>query len=268
MLNETFCMADLDKRISIVSVETQKTYKGQNRFGKEIKVDLIAQCTDAELVNVEFTMQERKTSANRSIYYLCRIIVDSLSRGDDYSCLSSVTQVNFLNYTPRGIKDDRLVNVMRLMDTNKKSRRVSLTIIDVHMNRILISLKTLHDCNDNVLFKCLYFLCNKHVTEEERMLEVSEEGLKEFARLYEDLMSNQELYKLYRGHKDWERDLRAEKNEVLKEGFEKGMVKGMAEANLEAVLRMHNDRLDLETISRYVGLPVDQVKTIIESQKS
>lgn len=157
MLNETFCMADLDKRISIVSVETQKTYKGQNRFGKEIKVDLIAQCTDAELVNVEFTMQERKTSANRSIYYLCRIIVDSLSRGDDYSCLSSVTQVNFLNYTPRGIKDDRLVNVMRLMDTNKKSRRVSLTIIDVHMNRILISLKTLHDCNDNVLFKCLYF---------------------------------------------------------------------------------------------------------------
>lgn len=48
------------------------------------------------------------------------------------------------------------------------------------------------------------------------MLEVSEEGLKEFARLYEDLMSNQELYKLYRGHKDWERDLRAEKNEVLK----------------------------------------------------
>lgn len=42
----------------------------------------------------------------------------------------------------------------------------------------------------------------------------------------------------------------------------------MAEANLEAVLRMHNDRLDLETISRYVGLPVDQVKTIIESQKS
>jgi len=100
------------------------------------------------------------------------------------------------------------------------------------------------------------------------MLEVSEEGLKEFARLYEDLMSNQELYKLYRGHKDWERDLRAEKNELLKEGFEKGMVKGMAEANLEAVLRMHNDRLDLETISRYVGLPVDQVKTIIESQKS
>ncbi len=54
------------------------------------------------------------------------------------------------------------------------------------------------------------------------------------------------------------------KSEGIEEGIEMGIQEGILKNKVEMILNMNNDNVSLETMSKYSGLKIDEIKKIIQ----
>ena len=83
-----------------------------------------------------------------------------------------------------------------------------------------------------------------------------------------DMVSDEEMYGRYYNWKEEQEKLNnsiiaEERDDAKKEGFEQGIQKNQR----EVVINMYKDNLQIETISKYTNLSLEEIKNIINNSK-
>ncbi len=238
-----------DAQIEFLDTETQGEYQ-DSKIGR---FDLKVKLKDGEVVYIEMQKGKEEHLIKRMEFYLSRIISDQLNSGDLYKDISKVYGIFFLNY------DSKIFTKMftKLEECDKLNLEQTYDI----KTKYIINLKRAEEdkrFNEDFI-KLLKFITLKSSKE---MSDMAKEN-KKFEKAYSIVqkINSDPAYKDY----IWQKEKDAwDKASQMDQALTEGLKQGKEENTKELVLKMHQNNLDLETISKITQIPIEEIKSIIE----
>ena len=228
---------------------------GAGEVDRKAIFDLYCTSPSGERFIVEIQKAKQNYFKDRSVYYSTFPIQEQAKKGDwDYQ-LAAVYTIGILDFV---FDDDRheeqVRHIVKLKDQQCQDFYDKLTFIYLEMpnfNKAESELETDFDKWMYVL-KHLPYLQNRPAALQERIFEKLFEAA-EIARFdAEEKARYEESLKYYRDLKN-----------VVDTSYEEGR----AEEKVEVILKSHEAGLDIETISKITGTPIEEVKKAINEAK-
>ncbi|MBF0544319.1 MAG: Rpn family recombination-promoting nuclease/putative transposase [Candidatus Riflebacteria bacterium] len=249
--------------------ETEKT--------KQNRIDLKVKNNKDEIVIIEVQYEREFDFLQRILFGVSKTISENLDKGDKYSNLTKVYSVSILyfdfgqgaDYIYRGTTSFRGLyqnDELQLSKLQKKrfNKEFPCQIFPEHY---LLRVNSFNDIARTSLDEWMYFLKNEEIKsdfkakglirakEELDILKLSEEERRVYERYSDDLHYQASLY---------ESNYEFPYQEGLEKGLEKGLKKGKDQEKIETARRMLVDGFEEEKISRYSGLPIDEIRKLKE----
>ena len=254
----------------------------ETALDRQNRVDLKVRDDGGEIVLVEIQYERELDYLQRVLFGVSKVIVEHIGRGAPYAEVSRIVSVSILHfdlgrgedYVYRGTtefrglhKNDELLLNVRQRKFYRK-RRIS----DIYPEYYLLKVNQFDDVARDSLDEWIYFLKNGEIREGFRakgllkarreldVLRLSDGERREYERFEEDLHYRASMYETY--YSDGER-------EGMKKGKEEGIREGMEKGRHEERLRnAHNllDVIDDATISRRMGIPLEEVEALREKK--
>ncbi|AWK51275.1 transposase [Clostridium beijerinckii] len=171
-------------------------------------------------INVEIQLINQYNMIKRTIFYLSKMILSQLKKGEDYSALSRTITINILNFNY--LEEDNFIN--NYLYHNKKTKKMLSDLCEIIFIELPKFNITHKDYNDK-LHKWLTFLANPSGEEIQDMAKTDGEIKEAMDTLY-DISSDEELRRLIDLRElaimDEQNRLNGAKKEGIKEGIEQG----------------------------------------------
>lgn len=241
---------DIKGKVTVKNVRVPRTNKKErNKY-----LDLIVEYKNEKIIlelNNNF-----KRNYTRNLMYAFNTILNNynLNEGDYYKEITKVILVN-LNWFKRedlNIKPKEIIEV-KYPDYDVNS--YILKIINVNLDYFS---KLCYDEVDNL--DKLYKLLTIKNKEELNILIKNEKLLKSYGKKILNLSSNEEYR---REIMDEMIERHAMEQQRYFEGKKDGIYEGIEENQKVVVLNMYKDNLELELISKYTNLPIEEIKKIV-----
>jgi predicted transposase/invertase (TIGR01784 family) len=228
-----------------VSYET--TLDKLNYQNKAMRGDLIVKFDDI-IVNIEMYSTFNKETYNKSKSYIMRIYSTQLDRGDSYSSIEKVTQINFIDNVKFGISED--VKRTILIGDEITSDDFSMDIV-----RLDIARKIEYNQDDRFLL-WVKFLGAK--TREDRKEIAKGDGL---------LMALDTWLEQYTSDKDLDNFFRTYNDEYWNKRIyrEDGRLEGLEQKANEIAKSMLKDNVSIETIAKYTDMSLEDIQKLQNS---
>ncbi|MFC3799024.1 Rpn family recombination-promoting nuclease/putative transposase [Cohnella sp. GCM10012308] len=243
---------------------------------KEGVLDIRCETADREQINVEMQVGRYRHMEKRSLFYMGRLLADSIREGEDYSQLKKTICINILDYSFLPLA--HFHHSFQLYED--KARQYRLTdLIELHFIECP-KFRSGPYRRDDPLHRWLRFLDERTTPEQlEELIEMdptirnAEERL---SHLSEDDMTRMLYEAREKAQRDrvsflkdaWEegRETGWEtgRDEGLKEGLEKGLKQGKESAKEEIAIQMLQEGLDPATVARLAGLPHERIQQLAE----
>ncbi|MBQ7140997.1 MAG: Rpn family recombination-promoting nuclease/putative transposase [Bacilli bacterium] len=255
-------------------------------------LDLLVEINDEKQINIEMQNVDKNNMPERLEYYLSKKYVENIQKGEDYAKLKHVYGIYFLNYDDKNypnfysiienydtinkeliktVKTPIIYNlskineidnyhfteeekdILRFIKTKKESELKSMAKKRISLDE---AMRQLQEINADDELKTLLFYAEK-----KRLDELSDQKYKERI-IKEQKAAIKERNKAFQ-----KRDEAFQKRD---EAFQKRdeaikLVQNMKEAQLKNVINMLNDNLDINIISKYTNLTVDEILKIKKS---
>ena len=216
---------------------------------------------------------------DRIIYYSDRIFVDEYKEGDFYGNKKVISIWIFAENLTR-----RKKAISEIFPTFKENGEDNWEVVTENQRIIILELNKYQMTNDNfkdLLTNWVNFLKTPEYLENNPLKIENNELDKAIDKL--ELMSKNDQERYYiQSIKDYERDRASEKywesvearkeglkeglNKGLKEGLNKGLkegkLEGLKEKSIEIAKNMLKDNVDINIISKYSGLSVDEINLL------
>ena len=239
----SFLNAILKPANKITSVEIKGTdLEKQFIDDKYSRLDIKAETSNNEIINIEIQLKNEYNMIKRSLYYLSKMYEEQLKEGEDYSSLNRTVCINILNFKYLNTNKFHTGYRLKEIETNEELTDV----IEMHF----IEIPKLPEESDekDMLMAWTEFLRNPE-SEKVRSLEMSIEEIRE-AKDELIKMSNDSVQReIY----DMREKTRKDTVSALNEAERKGMKKGIE------IAKNFLDILDDETIALKTGLSIDEV---------
>jgi len=238
---------------------------------KSVIADLIVE----DLSGVKYVVEIDRSYTNLFLHKACfnssRLIVDSIYSNDDYSTIKKIININLAYFAFGDIKSPLHYGktVFYQMDRdhpqNLHLANTGLKYFDINNifpEYLVISLPLFDDEVKSELDEWLYMMKHSKVRDDFKspyMKKVSE-------RLNILKMTPEELdkYREYRNKVLKDRDyLVAAEEKGEARGEARGIEKGIEKGKIEIAHNMLEDKMSLETISKYSGLTIDEIKKLL-----
>ncbi len=231
------------------------TYIGGEEIAKRQEIqkkqstDMTIKITDHMQIIVEMNQAYQKHVFEKSSLYAMSRIVETTTSKKDYT---SIILINFDNFNQYETSDPILI--FQIQD--KKGHIEVNNYISYH-----VILENCSDKNYNVgkeIKKFANFIKEKRTI---KQLEEKYEGDEEYMsviRTVEELSKDPEFAGYY--------DIEEKHRQQLEDAKETGMDEGKAEANLSTAKKMLEDNMDIDIISKYTGLSIEQVEKLKKEQ--
>ncbi len=257
---------DIEKAsIEFLDTETQGNFIDD----KITRFDLRVKLPGGKVVYIEMQNVKQKELLNRMDFYLARVLTEQMQVSGKYQNLKSVYGIFFLNYNSEEF--NKMFTKLEICD--------KLNLEKTYDNRTMyvINLKQVEEDKrfDEDFIRLLKFITLESSKEMSDMARVNDKFEKAY-KLVQDINADPE-YRDYIWQKEKDKwDKEAELDYALSEGHEKGkaegilegkaegILEGKAENTKELVLKMHQNNLDLETISKITQMPIEEINSIIE----
>ena len=219
----SFLNAILKPVNKITSVEIKGTdLEKQFIDDKYSRLDIKAETSNYEIINIEIQLKNEYNMIKRSLYYLSKMYEEQLGEGEDYSKLNRTVCINILNF--KYLKTEKFHTGYRLkeLETNEELTDV----IEMHF----IEIPKLQEESDekDMLMAWTEFLRNPE-SEKFRSLEMSIEEIREAKDELIRLSNDNKQRELYEMRSKILKDKVSALNEAERKGIEKGRKEGIEE---------------------------------------
>ena len=243
----------------------------KNKNLKETIVDVKCITQNGSVVIIEIQLQGNSRFPERILYYWAANYSKLLKHGERYDELTPVISINLLNFNLDKTKN--IHSCYMLYEMNNKK------LLTDHLQIHIIELKKFRK---NVLSKDLNYWLKIFTSKnlEASMSEIVKEKpiMEEVQKKYNNFVKSRLMMMEYEKKEaylygnqimlDEERKLGRE--EGIKEGIEQGIEKGKEEGIKEGIKEtqismaknMKNDKVDLNTISKYTGLSIEEIEKL------
>jgi predicted transposase/invertase (TIGR01784 family) len=246
---------------SITLVNPQ--HKKQRKDGKSTTLDIEAVTDNDTIVDIEIQCERDGNLVNRAFYHQSRLVRDDLDEGQSYDSIPSIISIWLTNYneTLRQHHTHEAVYMFKANPVDEieiASERTRIFIID--LPKIDLKKATIKD----MFMVWMFFLKNPELIPEEFVEKVPEvhEALEELKIMSMD----DEFRAAYRAHIRAQNDRRSRetnaKAEGRKEGIAIGKEEGALETKKETAIKMLKKNVDLEDISEFTGLSLEEIRAL------
>lgn len=255
---------DMDKdetKITVSNVELPKDI--QKEYQK--KVDIIIYLDDTTIVNVEANTNKFKNIKRRNFIYMAKLYGLTLKKGED---VKKLEEADLYQLNINASKDDKDIgeNIYEL-----KSRFTGEVLID----NFTLHLKNI------AYYRDLYYTKGEKLNRADMWLVVlSSENYEELYKTVSQILDEKdtdifmdEVVRMNLEERvltEWEAKMLDEiekydtiknsKEEGFEDGFEEGKNSGIQKTKVETARKMLEDKLDINLISKYTGLSIDEIK--------
>ena len=212
---------------------------------------------DIHYFNIEFNFYRNDSKQKQLDSYTYQLYLGQLHNYKDYYKIKKIIQISIDSYDYFN-HNEFMYNVFFMDD--KYHEKESDDITKIHINLAYLQKLDYTDIEicGNKLMKDLYFL----ICENNNKLDVLYKG---------DVLMSEIINESKKIAGIMDLDLYMSDEELLARDqehyYQKGIEEGIAKNKKEMILNMYNDKLSLDTISKYSNLSIDDVKKIIEECK-
>ena len=238
----------------------------KNYSDKETIVDVKCITKNGTIVIIEVQLSGNSRFPERILYYWSTNYSKLLKKGEGYEDLTPVISINLLNFNLNK-KDSNVHSCYMIYDT--KNKRLLTDHLQIH----IIELKKFNFKNNNLskdLNYWLGFFTTKNmeaymsdIVKEKPIMEEAHKRYNNFIRS-RLMMSEYEKKEIYQYDKQIM--LKDERREGIKEGMKKGKLEGLKEGRIAGQISMatamKKDGADINLISKYTGLTIDEIKKL------
>lgn len=251
--------------ISILESEGNKDYEEN----KSNRVDLLAQEENGSRIIIEVQNETEDSYFHRMLFGSSKIINDFLKSGEGYENVSKVYSVNIVyfplgegnDYVYHGKTEFRGIHSHELLKLSPKLRKKFHVneISEIYPEYYILRVNDFDKVAKTHLDQWMYFLRNSKLPEN-----ADAPGLNEAAeKLRVATLSESERTAYYR-YIDNMISLEEAVNSSYTDGVYEGRIEGISEGrqqrDSEIVKRMLSQGLDPETISKFTGIPKDEIE--------
>ncbi len=250
-LNAVLAPDDRSKLVSLEIVDSKELTKEMLR-DKTGRLDVRAKTADGMQVDIEVQLTNQHNMDKRTMFYWGKLFLEGIKQGQDYINLSKVITINILDFD--------------YLDIDKFHSKYHLWE-DEEENYLLTDLNEIHfiempkfrrfsgkDIKGNPLHRWLKFF-DKMLSEEElKELIEMDSAIKRAEKKLKYLSSDDEALALYKARED---SLHERANMISS---------AKAEERIEIAQSMYASGLDIETISKFTKVSVDDLKKLFGVQ--
>ena len=245
---------------------------------KTNRVDILVEADDKELVIIELQYDSLAAYYHRMLFGVSKAITDYMYTGYDYSNVRKVYSINIVDYALggddyiyHGFTNFRGLNTnSELLLTAAQQKLYNKTVVgEIYPEYYIISLKGFNDVAKSTLDEWVYYLKNNRI--EDHFTAQGLDRAKELL-LFDNLTDDEKNDYLRavdaRLVKDGEITTAQLEGEIRGEirGEAKGLKKGRAEGEhkkaVATALKMIEDGVPVENISKYTALPQEKIEQL------
>ena len=238
----------------------------RNYKDKETIVDVKCITKNGTVVIIEVQLSGNSRFPERILYYWSLNYSKLLKKGEQYDALTPVISINLLNFNLNK-KDSNVHSCYMIYDT--KNKRLLTDHLQIH----IIELKKFK-FKDKSLTKDLNYWLGFFTTKdmEAYMSEIVKEKpiMEEAHKRYNNFIRSRLMMSEYEKKEIYQYDkqimLKDERREGIKEGMKKGKLEGLKEGRIAGQISMatamKKDGADINLISKYTGLTIDEIKKL------
>lgn len=255
-LNAVLDTEDRRKLVSLEIIDNKELTK-EMIYDKAGRLDVRAKTADGMQLDIEVQLTNQHNMDKRTMFYWGKLFLEGIKKGDDYINLSKVITINILDFNYLDI--DKFHSKYHLWEDEEESYLLS-DLIEIHfieMPKFRCFAKK--DLKGNALHRWLKFF-DKMLSEEElKELIEMDSAIKRAEKKLEYLSSDKEAIELYQAR---ENALHERANMISSAKAE-----GQVEKALQVAKNMLASGIDIETISKFTEMPVEELKKLLNFTK-
>ena len=224
--------------------------------------DLIVEDEQGNKYIVEIDRSYTSLFLNKACFNTSRLIVDSISNGEDYSTIKKIIHINLLYFPFVGMKSPMYhgKTLFHELDTdhpqNVHIMDIGMQTFDAHNifpEYFVISLPLFDDIIQNEMDEWLYMM--KHS-------EVKQDFKSPYMKRIEERLNLLKMNPVERNIYRADRNVTLKERDYIVSAEEKGMEKGIAEGIKKTAINMLNQNLDIKLISSVTGLSISDIQKL------
>lgn len=207
-------------------------------------------------INVEIQLINQYNMIKRTIFYMSKMILGQLKRGEDYSLLNRTITINILNFDY--LEEEHFIKNFGLFE--KKSKKYFTDIIEI----IFIELPKFNKAHKNYndkLHKWLMFLANPGGKEIEELVK-SDGEIKEAMDILYEISGDKESIMLANMREKALMDEQSRLKGAKEEGIQEGIKEGSNEKAILIAKKMLKKGKSIEEVSELTELSIEEVKKL------
>lgn len=249
---------DIEDRRKLVSIEIidNKELKKEMIYDKTGRLDVRAKTADGMQLDIGVQLTNQHNMDKRTMFYWGKLFLEGIKKGDDYINLSKVITINILDFDYLDI--EKFHSKYHLWEDDEENYLLS-DLIEIHFIEMpKFRSFAEKDLKGNALHRWLKFF-DKMLSEEElKELIEMDSAIKRAEKKLEYLSSNKEAIELYQARED---ALHERANMISSAKAE-----GQVEKAVQVAKNMLASGLDIETISSFTEMPVEELKKLLNLQ--
>ena len=243
------------KELELLNTE----YPKEGFIRKGCQFDILAKTDNNVTINIEMQYRNNKNINDRIIYYSDRIFVDEYKSGDFYGTKKVISIWIFAENI-----SDRKEPISEIFPCYKENKDDKWEVFTENKRIIILELNKYQITNDNfkdLLTNWVNFLKTPEYLENNQLKIENNELDKAIVKLAFMSKKDEERYYI-QSMEDYEREKLSEKYWEGIEREKKGKEKGLKEGKIEIARNMLKDNVDINVISKYSGLSIDEINKL------
>ena len=243
------------KELELLNTE----YPKEGFIRKGCQFDILAKTDNNVTINIEMQYRNNKNINDRIIYYSDKIFVDEYKSGDFYGTKKVISIWIFAENI-----SDRKEPISEIFPCYKENKDDKWEVFTENKRIIILELNKYQITNDNfkdLLTNWVNFLKTPEYLENNQLKIENNELDKAIVKLAFMSKKDEERYYI-QSMEDYEREKLSEKYWEGIEREKKGKEKGLKEGKIEIARNMLKDNVDINVISKYSGLSIDEINKL------
>ena len=225
--------------------------------GKGAVLDVLGECSDGTLVNVEIQLEQFEEMGRRSLYYWAKLYQRRLLKGEDYETLFRTVTINILDYALFPDAEWKDYHSCFSVLNTKDLHHALTKDLEIHF----VELPKWHykkGAKMKRLERWLAYLSSKTTMEEREALAMVDEDIRTAMEAEKEFVQDYEYMSAYDRREKYLRDQRAHEKFVRNEG----VAEGKAEAKKELIIAWRNKGKPDSEIAELLDMGVDEVRQV------
>lgn len=265
----SFLEALLNIKIEKVEIIPEASLDFLSTEDKWGRLDIKATINDKEIINIEMQLENEHDMKKRTIFYGSRLVVEQLTKRDQYKELKPVILINILNFNLLDLPEYHTETVIVA-----KQNRDYEVITDIKYHFIeLPKFRKAKPRLSNIL-ECWLALIDSKDGGLIEMAKEKEPIIREAKKELEEILTSKQLRAILNFREDALREEASRKGMAMKRGEEigkkigkeigkqEGIEQGRNEEKEKIAKEMLKDKVNIETIIKYTGLAKEEIERL------